>query len=44
VHPRAPIGRFAVEFLGNRARRAQQPLEPSDIDREEIVAVPLVTR
>ena len=30
--------------LGNRARRAQQPFEPSDIDRDEIVAMPLVTR
>jgi len=28
VHSRAPIGRFAAELLGNRARRAQQPLEP----------------
>ena len=35
-------GRLAAQLLADGARRAEQPLQPADVDRHEIVAMPLV--
>ena len=44
VHADAARGGLAAQFLADGARRPEQPLEPADVDRHEIVAVPLVAR
>jgi hypothetical protein len=35
-------GRLAAPLLADGARRTEQPLQPADVDRHEIVAMPLV--
>ncbi|OFW24879.1 MAG: hypothetical protein A3H97_10415 [Acidobacteria bacterium RIFCSPLOWO2_02_FULL_65_29] len=44
VHAHAPIGRLSSKLVRDRARRTEQPLEPPDVDRHQIVAMPLVAR
>ena len=36
--------RLAPQLLADGARRTEQPLEAADVDRHQIVAVPLVAR
>ncbi|PYR44529.1 MAG: hypothetical protein DMF95_23170 [Acidobacteria bacterium] len=37
-------GRFAAQLLADGPRRPEQPRQPPDADRHEIVAVPFVAR
>ena len=44
VHPRPARRRLAAELFSDGACRAEEPLEPADVDRYQIVMVPLVPR
>ena len=44
VQPDAARGGLAPQFLADDPRRPEQPLEAADVDRHQIVAVPLVAR
>ena len=44
VHADAARRRLAPQLLADGARRTEQPLEAADIDRDQIVVVPLVAR
>ena len=44
VRAHAARGRLAAQLVADRARRPEQPLQPADVDRHEIVAMPLVAR
>ena len=44
VRADAARGRFAAELLADGPRRTDQPRQPADVDRHEIVAVSFVAR